>query len=59
MSIFGLRSGSAVEGAISIFSSGLVSYGQSKADGSHDHRYNRGNDRTPAQKHGDTKRTKK
>jgi len=37
---------------------GFVPYGQSKRDGSHDHRYNRGGDRTPAQKSGDLKRTK-
>ncbi len=30
-----------------------------KKDGSHDHRYNKGNDRTPAQKRGDKKRRKK
>lgn len=37
---------------------GFVPYGQAKRDGSHDHRFNRGGDRTPAQKHGDAKRTK-
>ncbi|MFA6761247.1 MAG: hypothetical protein WCR69_09415 [Sulfuricurvum sp.] len=30
-----------------------------KNDGGQDHRYNSGNDRTPAQKEGDEKRTKK
>jgi len=30
-----------------------------KKDGSHDHRCNRGNDRTPAQKRGDKKRRKR
>jgi hypothetical protein len=35
-----------------------IPYGASKKDGSHDHRYNKGTDRTSAQKQGDTKRTK-
>jgi hypothetical protein len=34
-------------------SSGVVPYGEQKKDGTHDHRYNTGNDRTPAQKKGD------
>lgn len=34
---------------------GVIGYGQTKKDGSHDHRTNRGNDRTPAQKQGDKK----
>lgn len=34
---------------------GLVDYGKQKKDGSHDHRYNRGDDRTPTQKTGDKK----
>jgi hypothetical protein len=37
---------------------GAVQYGKNKQDGSHDHRGNRGNDRTPAQKQGDRARTK-
>ncbi|WP_192574186.1 hypothetical protein [Haemophilus paraphrohaemolyticus] len=37
---------------------GMVAYGGSKKDGSHDHRTNKGADRTPAQKAGDQKRTK-
>lgn len=36
---------------------GFIGYGRTKADGSHDHRSNRGNDRTPAQRLGDLKRT--
>lgn len=34
---------------------GVVDYGHQKKDGSHDHRCNRGDDRTPAQKAGDKK----
>jgi len=37
----------------------VIDYGDQKKDGSHDHRYNKGNDRTPAQKRGDKKRRKK
>lgn len=37
---------------------GLLPYGSEKVDGSHDHRWNRGPDRTPAQKAGDQKRSK-
>lgn len=35
-----------------------INYGKQKKDGSHDHRYNRGDDRTPNQKEGDIKRRK-
>jgi hypothetical protein len=35
-----------------------IGYGLQKEDDSHDHRYNQGEDRTPAQKDGDSKRTK-
>jgi hypothetical protein len=35
---------------------GLVSYGGQKTTGGHDHRANRGDDRTPAQKNGDKDR---
>ena len=38
--------------------SGVIDYGKNKAGGSHDHRTNRGNDRTPAQKAGDESRRK-
>ena len=38
---------------------GAVPYGKNKQDGSHDHRGNRGGDRTPAQKEGDKARRKK
>ena len=34
---------------------GAIDYGGSKKNGSHDHRYNKGKDRTPAQKTGDKK----
>jgi hypothetical protein len=34
---------------------GLIESGRNKNTGGHDHRTNRGNDRTPAQKHGDKK----
>jgi len=34
---------------------GVVDYGSHKKDGSHDHRHNRSEDRTPAQKAGDQK----
>lgn len=37
---------------------GVVPYGKNKQNGSHDHRYNRGADRTQAQKVGDEKRKK-
>lgn len=37
---------------------GMIPGGKQKADGSHDHRTNTGNDRTPAQKDGDKKRRK-
>jgi hypothetical protein len=40
------------------FSSGIINYGESKQNGGHDHRYNKGNDRTQAQKEGDKKKTK-
>ncbi len=33
--------------------SGIIGYGSQKKDGSHDHRYNTGTDRTPAQRAGD------
>jgi hypothetical protein len=35
-----------------------IDYGHQKNDGSHDHRTNRGNDRTPAQKDADERRRK-
>lgn len=34
---------------------GIVDYGSQKKNGGHDHRFNKGNDRTPAQKAGDQK----
>lgn len=37
---------------------GVIEGGKQKGDGSHDHRTNRGGDRTPAQKKGDEKRRK-
>lgn len=37
---------------------GMVPYGSPKKNGHHDHRYNKGDDRTPAQKAGDLKREK-
>jgi hypothetical protein len=37
---------------------GAIPGGKQKQDGSHDHRTNTGNDRTPAQKEGDKKREK-
>ncbi len=40
------------------FSSGFVKGGQNKKDGDHDHRSNKGGDRTPAQKEGDKKKGK-
>ena len=33
--------------------SGAIDYGKNKSDGSHDHRYNTGPDRTPSQKKAD------
>ncbi|AVS79184.1 hypothetical protein C8234_14655 [Paracidovorax avenae] len=38
--------------------SGAIDYGKQKNDGSHDHRYNKGEDRTPAQKQGDKRKGK-
>lgn len=35
-----------------------INYGKNKSDGSHDHRTNIGNDRTPAQKAADEKKRK-
>lgn len=35
-----------------------IDYGKNKNDGSHDHRTNKGNDRTPAQQKGDKAKTK-
>ena len=37
---------------------GAIHYGKMKLDGGHDHRTNRNEDRTPAQKAGDEKRKK-
>lgn len=34
---------------------GLIDSGRNKNTGGHDHRTNKGDDRTPAQKHGDMK----
>lgn len=38
---------------------GVISYGRSRKDGGHDHRTNRGDDRTAAQRQGDAKRSRK
>lgn len=38
---------------------GAIDYGKQKADGTHDHRTNKGSDRTPAQKKGDKARSGK
>tara|TARA_R100000322_G_scaffold39015_1_gene24370 strand:+ start:413 stop:592 length:180 start_codon:yes stop_codon:yes gene_type:complete len=35
---------------------GIIDYGEAKKDGSHDHRYNKGPDRTTAQKAADSKK---
>jgi len=37
---------------------GAIDYGRQKNDGSHDHRFNTGSDRTPNQKESDRKRRK-
>lgn len=37
---------------------GFIDYGMPKNDGSHDHRYNKGKDRTPAQKRSDEEKKK-
>ncbi|PLY57302.1 hypothetical protein HBH1_04394 [Herbaspirillum sp. BH-1] len=37
---------------------GLINYGAQKKDGSHDHRYNRGGDRTTLQKQADEAKKK-
>lgn len=39
-------------------SSGVIGYGKNKSNGGHDHRTNKGEDRTPAQKEGDKSRKK-
>ncbi|WP_010447989.1 hypothetical protein [Vibrio rotiferianus] len=39
-------------------SKGAIEGGRNKNDGGHDHRTNRGNDRTPAQRAGDASRRK-
>ena len=39
--------------------SGVIDYGKQKKDGSHNHTYNKGKDRTQAQKEGDKKKGKK
>lgn len=49
---------SVVSNSSSNRTSGFIDYGSQKNDGSHDHRYNRGEDRTRAQKGGDKKRKK-
>ncbi len=36
----------------------FIDYGENKVDGDHDHRRNKGGDRTPAQKKGDQKKKK-
>lgn len=36
----------------------FVGYGKQKKDDSHDHTFDKGNDRTPSQKSGDKKRRK-
>jgi hypothetical protein len=38
--------------------SGVIEYGNNKNSGGHDHRTNKGDDRTPSQKSGDEKRKK-
>ena len=38
---------------------GLIDYGRNTDSGGHDHRTNRGDDRTPAQKQGDQSRRRK
>ncbi|CAB3764510.1 hypothetical protein [Paraburkholderia solisilvae] len=57
MNLFGRRFGGYAGRSLPTLSASLVPYGMPKADGSHDHRFNRGKDRTPAQKRGDAKRT--
>lgn len=37
----------------STLKTGLIDYGRQKKDGSHDHRYNTGTDRTPSQRKAD------
>lgn len=37
---------------------GAINYGKTKVGGGHDHRYNTGPDRTPAQKAGDAAKKK-
>jgi hypothetical protein len=40
------------------FSQGIISTGKNKSTGGHDHRTNKGDDRTPSQKKGDKNRRK-
>lgn len=44
------------EGIIGLAAPKSILYGGQKADGGHDHRTNKGSDRTPAQKAGDGSR---
>ncbi len=37
---------------------GVIDYGKEKKGGGHDHRHNKGEDRTPSQKEGDKNRRK-
>ncbi len=41
-----------------VYSTEALDYGKQKKDGSHDHRYNKANDRTPSQKSADEKKRK-
>lgn len=54
--LLGSLSGGSSSGSSGSPRSGVVDYGKQKKDGSHDHRYNTGGDRTPAQKEGDKKK---
>lgn len=53
-----LKSTSSSKSSSGSLLSEAINYGENKKDGSHDHRFNTGDDRTPAQKAGDKKKTK-
>ncbi|MFG0787262.1 hypothetical protein [Delftia tsuruhatensis] len=56
MGIFDLIGDSSGDSSSDPLRSGAIDYGKQKKDGSHDHRYNTGDDRTPAQKQGDKRK---
>jgi len=58
MSIFASLFSGLVSGGGEPFQSKLIDYGRIKNDGGHDHRYNKGPDRTAAQRKADANKKK-